>query len=444
MSDRYRAFAESAAGHAIVTRLGLPDPVRLRKYQPGEPLVAAPVLLGGGDRLRDRMAEVLAGAGVVVVDSGADLAALVYDATGLRDPAALRGLLDFFHRTAGALAMFGRVVVFGTPPRECRTPAEAAAQQALTGFVGSVARELGRGTVAQLVYVSPDAEDMTESTLRFLLSAQSACVSGQTIQIAQGVPPVSTDWTRPLAGKVALVTGASRGIGASIATVLARDGAHVVCVDLPATGEALAAVANEIGGTAFHVDLASAAAPRLIADELTSRHGGVDTIVHHAGTDHDVRLGRMTATQWDTVLDENLAAPERVNAVLVGGRLLRTGGRIVFVLATNGTAAPRGRASYAISEAGVLGLVEAQARTLAKHSVTVNAVMPGSIEAPLTAAMPALTREIARHLNNLTRGGLTQGGLTQGSPPADVAEAVSWLASPASGGVTGNVIRVRG
>lgn len=439
MSDRYRAFAESAVGRVIVTRLGLPDPVRLRKYQPGEPLVAAPVLLGGGDRLRDRMAEVLADAGVVVVDGGADLAALVYDATGLRDPAALGGFLDFFHRAAGALAMFGRVVVLGTPPRECRTPAEAATQQALTGFVGSVANELGRGTMAQLAYVSPGAEDMTESTLRFLLSARSACVSGQTIQIAQGVPPVPTDWTRPLAGKVALVTGASRGIGAAIATVLARDGAHVVCVDLPSTGEALAAVATEIGGTALPVDLASAAAPRLIADKLTSGHGGVDTIVYHAGTDHDLRLDKMTATQWNSVLDENLAAPERANAVLVGEKILHTGGRIVTVLATNGTAGRRGRASYAISQAGILGLVEAQARTLAKHSVTVNAVVPGFIEPPITAAMPALTREIARHLNNLTRGGLTQGG-----PPVDVAEAVGWLASPASGGVTGNVIRVRG
>src|SRR4029453_10808021 len=134
MSNRYRAFAESPVGRAIVTRLGLPGPVQLRRYQPGEPLVAAPVLLGGGDRLRDRMAEVHASAGVVVVDGGADLAALVYDATGLRDPAALREVVDFFQRAARALAMFGRVIVLGTPPRECRTAAEAAAQQALTGF----------------------------------------------------------------------------------------------------------------------------------------------------------------------------------------------------------------------------------------------------------------------------------------------------------------------
>jgi 3-oxoacyl-[acyl-carrier protein] reductase len=439
MSDRYRTFAESAAGRAIVTRLGLPDPVRLRRDQPGEPLVAAPVLLGGGDRLRDRMAEVLADAGVVVVDGGADLAAIVYDATGLRDPAALRGLFDFFHRAAGALAMFARVVVFGTPPRECRTAPEAAAQQALTGFVGSVGKELGRGTTAQLAYVSPGAEDMTESTLRFLLSARSTCMSGQTIQIAQGVPPVSTDWTRPLAGNVALVTGASRGIGAAIATVLARDGAHVVCVDLPGTGEALAAVATKIGGTAFRVDLAGAGAPRLIADELMSRHSGVDTIVHNAGIDYDVTLDKMTAAQWDSVLEVNLAAPERANAVLVAEKILHTGGRIISVLSMNGSAGRRGRTSYAISEAGVLGLVEAQARTLAKYSVTANAVVPGFIEPPMTAAMPGLTREIARRLHNLTHGGLAQGGL-----PMDVAEAVGWLASPASGGVTGNVIRVCG
>jgi 3-oxoacyl-[acyl-carrier protein] reductase len=425
MSQRFRTFANTAAGRAIVTRLGLPDPVRPRGQHPGEPLVSGPVRLGGGDRLRSAVAGILKEAGVAVVDGGTGLAALVFDGTGLREPAALRALFEFFHSSTPGLAAYGRVIVLGTPPPECRTPGEAAAQQALAGFVSSVGPEFGRGTTAQVVYVSVGAEDMMESTLRFLLSTRSAGLSGQAIHIAQGGPPASTDWARPLTGQVALVTGAGHGIGAAVATVLARDGAQVVCVDRPGAVEAVAA---EIGGTAIGADLAAAATPRRIADGL---RGGVDIIVHCGGYEPDQALVPLTAARWDSVLEANLGGPERVNAVLLGERILRTGGRIVAVSPVPGPAGRRHRADHATAQAGVRGQIEAQARTLAKHSVTANAVTLALIETPLTAAIPALTRELGRRL-----GGA---GLD-----VDVAETVGWLAAPASGGVTGNIVRIRG
>ena len=114
----------------------------------------------------------------------------------------------------------------------------------------SAAKELRHGATGQLVYVAPGAEDDLESTLRFLLSSKSAYVSGQVIRIGPGESPAPEDWEKPQAGRVA-VTGASRGIGAAIAQTLARDGAHVIAIDIPAQGEDLAEVANAIGGSSL-------------------------------------------------------------------------------------------------------------------------------------------------------------------------------------------------
>jgi 3-oxoacyl-[acyl-carrier protein] reductase len=438
MTDRYTSFANSRPGRTIVGRLGLPSPPRLRRYRPGDPLVTAPVVVGGEGRLVDPVRDVFTAAGAQVFGEvppdETGLAGLVYDATGVDDSGALRGLFDFFHPLARSLQRCGRVVLLGTPPEDCGTPGEATAQRALEGFVRSVGKEFGRGVTAQLVYVAPDAESNMESTLRFLLSGRSAYVSGQVIRISPAAPPALDDWERPLAGTVALVTGAARGIGEAIAKVLARDGAHVVCLDLPGAGDALAEVANGLRGEAVQLDLTADHAPRSLADHLSSRHGGVDIVVHNAGITRDKTLARMTSAQWDAVLDVNLSAQERVNAALLGEKLIRAGGRIIAVSSVSGIAGNRGQTNYATSKAGVIGLVQSQARVVAKWSITVNAVAPGFIETAMTARMPMMIREAGRRMNSMSQGGL----------PVDVAETIAWLASPASGGVTGNVIRVCG
>ena len=438
MGDRYTSFANSGPGSAIVRRLGLPDPPRLRRHRPGDPLVTAPVVIGGDGRLAGPVREVLFAAGVDISgdspSAGAKVSALAYDATGLTNTPALREVFDFFHPLARSLQACGRVVVLGTPPEECAAPAEAAAQRALEGFVRSVGKEFGLGTTAQLVYVSADAESNMESTLRFLLSARSAYVSGQVIRISPAAVTGPADWDRPLDGKIAVVTGAARGIGEAIATVLARDGAHVVCLDVPAAGDALAAVANRLRGEALQLDLTSDRAPASVAEHLMSRHGGVDIVVHNAGITRDKTLARMNEAQWDSVIDVNLSAQERVNAVLLGDKLIRHGGRIVAVSSVSGIAGNRGQTNYATSKAGVIGLVQSQAKALAKFSITVNAVAPGFIESAMTDAMPIVVREAGRRLNSMSQGGL----------PVDVAETVAWLASPGSGGVTASVVRVCG
>jgi 3-oxoacyl-[acyl-carrier protein] reductase len=444
MTDRYTSFANSGAGRAVVKRLGLPDPVPLRRYRPGDPLVTAPVLVGGDGRLAGPVRDLLAAAGVETLaepaDSEARFSALVYDATALTSPQGLRGLYDFFHPVARSLRPCGRVIVLGTPPESGAEPAEAIAQRALEGFTRSVGKEFGRGTTAQLVYVAAGAERGVESTLRFLLSGRSAYVSGQVIRVsANGAPatvaPKSTvDWTRPLAGMVTVVTGAARGIGEAIADVFARDGAHVVCLDVPQAGDALAAVANRVRGEAVQLDLTAPHAPQALADHLGARHGGVDVIVHNAGITRDKTLGRMATEQWDAVLGVNLTAVETVTSVLLNEKLIREGGRVIGVSSIAGLAGNRGQTNYATSKAGIIGFVQSMAPALATQRITVNAVAPGFIETRMTAKMPLMLREAGRRMNSMSQGGL----------PVDVAETVAWFASPGSAGVTGNVVRVCG
>jgi 3-oxoacyl-[acyl-carrier protein] reductase len=444
MADRYANFASSGLGRTIIKRMGLPEPPRLSRYRPGDPLVPGPVLTGGQGRLATPLAKVLESIGVEQRDPAARTpgpnpvpppnAALLFDATGIADSSRLRALYEFFHPYARALYPSGRVIVLGTAPEHAADAREATAQRALEGFVRSVGKEFGRGTTAQLVYVAPGAEDAIESTLRFLLSAKSAYVSGQVIRIGPAAVGPPANWETPLANKVALVTGAARGIGAAIARVLTRDGAHVVCLDVPAAGEELSTVANELSGTAFQLDLTAPDAPERLAEHLQARHGAIDIAVHNAGITRDRTLARMDAAEWDSVIDVNLSSQERINDTLLGEGVIREGGRLVGVASIAGIAGNRGQTNYATSKAGVVGLVQSMAPDLAARGVTINAVAPGFIETTMTANMPMLLREAGRRLNSMSQGGL----------PIDVAETVAFFANPASAGVTGNVLRVCG
>ncbi|MFI9008529.1 3-oxoacyl-ACP reductase [Actinosynnema sp. NPDC053489] len=431
--DRYQSFARSGLGRFVVGRLGLPDPYPLRRHSPGKPPLDGPVLLGGGGRSADAAAGVARSMGLDVVTSAADgvkYGALVFDASGIDSVERLRELHGFFHPVIRSLAPCGRVVVLGTPPDQA---ASQVAQRALEGFTRSVGKELKRGGTAQLVYVAPGGEGAVESTLRFLLSGRSAYVSGQVVRIGPADVEVPGSWDRPLAGKVALVTGAARGIGAAIAEVLGRDGATVVCLDVPAQGDELSAVANRVGGTSLQLDVTAPDAPTRIVEHLVTRHGGVDVVVHNAGITRDRTLGKMDAGRWDAVVAVNLASQERVNEALLAADALRPNGRVVGVSSIAGIAGNVGQTNYATTKAGVIGMVDSLSRRLAGRA-TVNAVAPGFIETRMTAAVPLVIREAGRRMNSLSQGGL----------PVDVAETIAWFAHPASAGVTGNVVRVCG
>jgi 3-oxoacyl-[acyl-carrier protein] reductase len=459
--DRYRQLVNRTPGRQIARRLGLPRPPVLVRQRPGRPDVDGEVLLGapGGGRLAPALAAVLRNLGTTVAtpmdvplraavaDAHLDAAifdaraasrdrrfrGLVLDATAIDAPERLAEAHAFLSPAIGRLRSGGRVIVLGTPPSDCRRPAEAIAQRALEGLVRSLAKELRGGATAQLVYVAPSAETAIESTLRFLLSSRSAFVDGQVIRIGIPAGDVATErWETPLRGRSALVTGAARGIGAAIAQVLARDGAHVVGLDVEPMRPDLERGMAALGGTSLIADItADGGADRIVAALPDT---GVDVVVHNAGITRDRSLARMSEAEWAAVLAVNLTAPHRIGEALLRHGALRDNGRIVAVSSISGIAGNAGQTNYAASKAGLIGLVQTEAPRLAPRGITINAVAPGFIETQMTATIPLALREAGRRLSSLRQGGL----------PVDVAETIAWLAGPGSAGITGTVVRVCG
>ncbi|AEW95823.1 MULTISPECIES: 3-oxoacyl-ACP reductase [Streptomycetaceae] len=436
MADRYLRLTGTAPGRFLTRRLGLPRPVPLRRWSAERPTLEGPVLLrtAGAGPHTAALRTVVEATGLPVLDGpGPACAAVVVDATGVADPAALAGVHTALHPVVRSVTTGGRIVVLGTVPGD--DPGQAAAQQALEGFVRSLGKEIGRGVTVQLVRLADGAGPAAAgSTLRFLLSPRSAYVSGQVITVGPGAPaPASApdDPDRPLAGRTALVTGAARGIGAAVAETLARDGAHVLCLDVPAAATALREVADRLDGTALTCDITAPDAGATIAAALPD---GLDVLVHNAGITRDRRLANMPADRFTEVVDVNLGSVLRTTGHLLDNGTLRSGGRIVATASIAGIAGNTGQTNYAASKAGIIGFVRALAPRTAARGITVNAVAPGFIETRMTAAVPLLVREAGRRMNSLAQGGL----------PADVAETVAWLAAPDSAPVTGQTVRVCG
>lgn len=468
MSDRYLEFTQGSFGKSLSAMLGLPQPPKLARA--GEGFVQAPLqgqatlvgacagaqfaapvlsaLKAGGASLQVRadhagMADLKAAAAegklplvnAAAPGEGEAASALVFDASGASNPEQLRQVYDFFQPAMAGLPSRTRVVIVSADPAQVTDPAAAAAQAALVGFTRSLAKELGRkGSTANLLQVGKGGEKELEGPLRFFLSVHSAFVTGQVLPV--GAAPKGTKagaWVSPLDGKVALVTGASRGIGAAIAETLAREGATVVGLDVPQAESALAETMGKIGGAGLAIDITAEEAPAQIAKELKDRFGGVDIVVHNAGITRDKLLRNMKPQFWDMVLNVNLNAILRINEKLLDGTL-RAGGRMVCISSIGGIAGNAGQTNYGATKAGVIGYVAALAPQLAKQGIAANAVAPGFIETAMTDQMPMMHREVGRRLNSLSQGG----------KPQDIAEAVTFLASGYATGVNGQTLRVCG
>jgi 3-oxoacyl-[acyl-carrier protein] reductase len=358
--------------------------------------------------------------------------ALVFDASGIKEVGQLRALYDFFHPIVPQLGRSGRIVVVAQA--ESAAPEHAAVVAGIVGFVRSLSKEIGRGgSTANVVLVQPKGEKYLEGALRFFLSARSAFVTGQPLTVAApGKPLAEPPYVRCLDGKVALVTGAARGIGAATAKALAQEGARVVCLDRPDDSGPLSQLAREIGGVPLAVDMGKEDAATEIRKALLAQ-GGVDVVVHNAGITRDKTLARMKEDGWDSVIRVNLEAVVRTTEALLQEGL-KDGGRVILLSSVAGIAGNTGQTNYAASKAALLGYLKALSSKVASRGITVNAIAPGFIETRMTAAIPFAIREAARRLSSLSQGGR----------PEDVAQAITFLASPGSQGVTGQHLRVCG
>lgn len=455
MSDRYAELVRNPIGKRVADAAGLPQPLVLDRWSPSAPAIPGPVLLtsgGSAGPLLDAISKIVTGAGASLqgipgdpafeasstlwTKDGESPASIVVDASGIEDSAGLKALWNALHPTAKAVKKSGRIVVIGKDPATVTDPSAHIAQRALEGFTRSLGKEIGKGRTVNLVLVQPGGEAAIESTLRFFLSARSAYVSGQVAIVGKPVGKSTTpaNWDRPLEGKVALVTGAARGIGAAIAATLHRDGAKIIGLDIPPLADDLNVTLAPLSGDAITLDVTAEDAPDELVKQIKALGGQVDIVVHNAGITQDRTLARMKEERWDKVIAVNLIAPQLLTDALLKAKLLGDGSRIIGLASIAGIAGNNGQTNYGASKAGMIGFVEAYSQALAKVGGTANAVAPGFIETQMTAAIPFTIREAGRRMNSVSQGGL----------PVDVAETIAWFANPGSAGVNGTTVRVCG
>jgi 3-oxoacyl-[acyl-carrier protein] reductase len=239
----------------------------------------------------------------------------------------------------------------------------------------------------------------------------------------------------PLAGEIALVTGASRGIGAAIAAELAAQGARVIGT---ATTEAGAAAIGErlaaSGGAGRALDVTDASAVEGLLEEVAANFGPVSILVNNAGITRDQLLLRMKEDDWQAILDTNLSSVYRSCRAVLRGMMKARRGRIINIASVIGLTGNAGQANYAAAKAGIIGFSKSLAQEIGSRGITVNVVAPGFIDTDMTRAMPEAARDAL--LGRIALGRLGQ--------PEDIARAVAFLAGPAAAYITGETLHVNG
>lgn len=237
-------------------------------------------------------------------------------------------------------------------------------------------------------------------------------------------------------GQLALVTGASRGIGAAIALELARRGMKVI--GTATTDEGAAHISNTLaaypGCAGKNLNVTDAAGIEALIDSLVKEHGGIQVLVNNAGITRDMLAMRLKDDDWDAVLDTNLKAVFRMSRGVMRTMMKQRYGRIISITSVVGASGNPGQANYAAAKAGVAGMTRALARELGSRGITVNCIAPGFIETDMTAGLPEEQQKAL--LGQIPLGHLGK--------PQDIAHAVAFIASPEAGYITGQEIHVNG
>lgn len=370
------------------------------------------------------------------LQGGAKIDGLLFDASGIQTVRDLETLYRFFNRNVQNLNPNSRVIMLGQIPMACGETEASAVQESLTGFIRSLAKELGpKGSTANLLECADSST--TAGAIRFFMSDYSAFVTGQVLVLGGRVDS-TVSYSSILSGRTILVTGAGRGIGEAIARTAVREGAKVILLDHPAMSAPLQELATELRAIAHVTDLADPQSKDSVGKKLWD-HGPVHGVIHNAGITRDKTIKRMTLEQWEQVQKINFEFPIALTDYLLAPAqtdLLAKDASFVFLSSIGGISGNPGQTNYAASKSGLIGYVRAAtARNFgAARKIRFNAIAPGFIESAMTASMPLVVREMGRRLNSLKQGGL----------PQDVAEAAVFLSSPVGAEISGQTLRVCG
>lgn len=468
MNDFYFKLAHTAIGQNIFQTLNLPQPVLLNR-SPDES-ISMPVgsyligassnsfalnntlsalkknshidLLNQNKTLYQSLPKSFSGSDAINeinILQGKKYDGAIFDATGIKDFESLNGVYQFFHDAIAKLSTNGRIIIIIKAPTVSSEYQTDALQLSLHGFCKSLAKELGKkGICCNILSLPKGAQKYIESSLAFFLSPKSAFVTGQAVTLRnQTTKQVPLSPEKPLTGKTALVTGAAQGIGRETAITLARDGANVICLDIPQNKKLLDSLTLQIGGHALAINLLDDTAMQDIISAISDTFNGLDIVIHNAGITRDKTLRKMPQHLWDQVLKLNFERVVKMNQVLLEKGLFNENARIVCISSISGIAGNFGQTNYACSKAGVAAYVEAFSESTALkkcNGLTINAIAPGFIETQMTKNIPLLTREVGRRMNALSQGGL----------PLDIAEAACFFANPSAHSLNGNILRVCG
>lgn len=444
MSNVLENLFYSKVGQSLISAMGVKPALELNRYDAEVPWVNGKVLLATSpsSALTELLNSLELEFDVITNqdEKNTEMAkynAALLDATTFTTTQDLTQLKSFYARAGKLLNKSAHMVTLGISPStienlEPSSIEKAAVMEGLNGFTRSLAKEYGRKAItANVLYCDAINQDVA-TPLNFLLSNKATYISGQPLYVQAGATAQPLNLNKPLAGKVALVTGAAQGIGAAIAQTLSRDGAHIIGLDIPPAKDALEATLATLNGTAVATDITSEQAVTDIIDALDGKQ--LDIVVHNAGVTRDKTLGRMPEHFWDMAININLLAPMMVTEGLEKQNVLSDQARIICISSISGIAGNVGQTNYSASKSGVAGYVRKQAKAWKNTGKTINAIAPGFIETQMTDDIPFMTREIGRRMNSMSQGG----------KPQDVAEGVALFAQPSSHGLNGQVLRVCG
>lgn len=353
----------------------------------------------------------------------------VVDARSAKDEAGLKTIFQQLQAGTSALGGNGKVVLLSLDPKTVTDVGTRTFQRAIEGIMRSLAKELGgKGRTVNLVRTSAaTSTEALQFSLAFFGSGRSAFITGQAITHN------GASATGELKDKVCVVTGGAGGIGSSTVKRLQAEGAIVVIADMPQMEER----AKTLVGANVHFfggDLTKDEQIEALLQFIKNMFGRLDVLVNNAGITRDKTLGKMPEHYWDQLIAINLTAVTRLTDRALALGLIPDGGRIINTSSISGIAGNFGQTNYTATKAALIAFGEGLGAVLLDRGITVNAIAPGYIETDMVKTMPFMTRMFAERLTSLAQGG----------KPADIAEAVVFLAHPGAQGITGQVLRVCG